>query len=140
MIRLATFHRFEIGLFEGASMAINVESRAYFKALGHRIAQYRRAQGITQTELADILHVSQQTVFAYEASERRVSLSLLPTLAKNLRGVDRTTCGRNEGCHPTAPNLAGPPAAGGAAEAAAQGASAFHGWLIKTPLNDYNNR
>jgi transcriptional regulator with XRE-family HTH domain len=65
-------------------MAISVESRAYFKALGSRIARFRRAQDITQSELADILDVSQQTVFAYEAGERRVSLSLLPLLAKTL--------------------------------------------------------
>jgi transcriptional regulator with XRE-family HTH domain len=39
---------------------------------------------MTQGELADILDVSQQTVFAYEAGERRVSLSLLPLLAKTL--------------------------------------------------------
>lgn len=65
-------------------LAISVESRAYLKALGQRLARHRRAQGITQTELADILHVSQQTMFAYQAGERRVSLSLLPTLAKTL--------------------------------------------------------
>jgi transcriptional regulator with XRE-family HTH domain len=65
-------------------MAISVESRAYFKALGARISHLRREQGITQAELADILDVSQQTVFAYEAGERRVSLSLLPLLAKTL--------------------------------------------------------
>lgn len=65
-------------------MSISVESRAYFRALGHRIADYRRAQNITQSELADILEVSQQTVFAYEAGARRVSLSLLPKLARTL--------------------------------------------------------
>lgn len=65
-------------------MVISVESRAYFKALGARISHLRRQQGITQSELADILDVSQQTVFAYEAGARRVSLSLLPLLAKTL--------------------------------------------------------
>ena len=65
-------------------MSISVESRAYFKALGGRISHLRRDQGMTQGELADILDVSQQTVFAYEAGERRVSLSLLPLLAKTL--------------------------------------------------------
>jgi transcriptional regulator with XRE-family HTH domain len=65
-------------------MTISVESRAYFKALGARISHLRREHRITQAELADILDVSQQTVFAYEAGERRVSLSLLPLLAKTL--------------------------------------------------------
>jgi transcriptional regulator with XRE-family HTH domain len=71
-------------------MTISVESRGYFKRLGGRIAQWRRVQGLTQTQLADILDVSQQTVFAYEAGERRISLSLLPTLAKTFGGIDRT--------------------------------------------------
>ena len=65
-------------------MSISVESRTYFKALGGRISHLRREHGMTQGELADILEVSQQTVFAYEAGERRVSLSLLPLLAKTL--------------------------------------------------------
>jgi transcriptional regulator with XRE-family HTH domain len=87
-------------------MAISVESRAYFRALGARISHLRREQGITQAQLADILEVSQQTVFAYEAGERRVSLSLLPLLAKTLGvsieglvGTEKPVAGKKQ--HPS---------------------------------------
>jgi transcriptional regulator with XRE-family HTH domain len=67
-----------------STVVISSEDRAFFKALGARIAQLRREQGITQVQLAEILSVSQQTVNAYETAERRVPVSALPMLAKTL--------------------------------------------------------
>jgi transcriptional regulator with XRE-family HTH domain len=61
---------------------IKQENRAYFKALGAHIAQLRKEQGMTQVELARALGVSQQTVFAYELGDRRVTVPLLAKLAK----------------------------------------------------------
>jgi transcriptional regulator with XRE-family HTH domain len=61
---------------------IKQESRAYFKALGAHIAMLRKAHGMTQAELAQSLGVSQQTVFAYELGDRRVTVPLLAKLAK----------------------------------------------------------
>jgi transcriptional regulator with XRE-family HTH domain len=61
-----------------------LQNRGYYKALGMRIAQLRKEQSMTQAELARILGVSQQTVFAYELGERRVAVSLLPLLVKTL--------------------------------------------------------
>jgi transcriptional regulator with XRE-family HTH domain len=61
---------------------IKHESRAYFKALGAHVAELRKEQGMTQAELARALGVSQQTVFAYELGERRVSVLILAKLAK----------------------------------------------------------
>ncbi len=67
-----------------APMAISKEDRAFFAQLGNRIAQLRKEHGITQTQLAEALDVSQQTVQAYEVGRRRVPVSALPTLARTL--------------------------------------------------------
>ena len=61
---------------------IKQESRAYFRALGAHISELRKEQGMTQAELARMLGVSQQTVFAYELGDRRVSVLMLIKLAK----------------------------------------------------------
>jgi transcriptional regulator with XRE-family HTH domain len=58
------------------------ESRAYFRALGAYVSKLRKEQGLTQAELARLLGVSQQTVFAYELGDRRVSVLMLIKLAK----------------------------------------------------------
>lgn len=58
------------------------ESRAYFRALGKHIAVLRQGMDMTQAELARILGVSQQTVFAYELGDRRVNVLALIKLAK----------------------------------------------------------
>lgn len=64
------------------SAAIRAESRVYFAALGKHIATLRKARGMTQAELARAIGVSQQCVFAWEWSERRVSVLILLKLAK----------------------------------------------------------
>ena len=61
---------------------IKAESRAYFRALGAHITVLRKEQGMTQAELARALGVSQQTVFAYELGDRRVSVLIVAKLAK----------------------------------------------------------
>lgn len=58
------------------------ESQAYYKALGAHVGELRKARGMTQAELARAIGVSQQAVFAYEISERRVSVYILIKLAK----------------------------------------------------------
>ena len=52
--------------------------------MGERIAQMRKAHGLTQTQLAEALGVTQQTVQAYEAGSRRIPVSALPTVARTL--------------------------------------------------------
>jgi len=76
---------------------IKAESRAYFRALGAHISVLRKEQGMTQAELARALGVSQQTVFAYELGDRRVSVLILAKLARifgmpveELMGMTRT--------------------------------------------------
>lgn len=64
-----------------ATVAISEDDRAFFIQLGARITRLRKAQGITQVQLAGQLGVSQQTVTAYESGNRRVPISHLPRLA-----------------------------------------------------------
>ena len=53
-------------------------------ALSWPAAQRRKAQGLTQVQLADALDVSQQAITAYESGQRRVPISSLPLLASTL--------------------------------------------------------
>ena len=66
-------------------MAISPDERAFFVELGARIAELRKAQGITQIQMAEALGVSQQTVNSYEVARRRIPASALPTLAALFR-------------------------------------------------------
>lgn len=61
---------------------LKAESRAYFRSLGKHITELRKEFGMTQAELARALNVSQQTVFAYELGDRRVSVLMLVKLAR----------------------------------------------------------
>jgi len=63
-------------------MNIKAEQRTYFRALGEHVTELRKEQGMTQAELACALGVSQQTVFAYELGDRRVSVLIVAKLAK----------------------------------------------------------
>jgi len=67
-----------------APVAISNEERAFFIAFGERLASLRKAQGLTQVQLAELLGVSQQAVTAYESGQRRVPISSLPALADTL--------------------------------------------------------
>jgi len=67
-----------------AAMPITTEERDFFIALGERIAQFRKARGITQVQLAETLGVSQQTIQAYEVGRRRIQVSTLPVVARTL--------------------------------------------------------
>ena len=52
--------------------------------MGKRIASLRKARNLTQTQMAEALGVTQQTVQAYEAGSRRIPVSALPTVARTL--------------------------------------------------------
>ncbi len=73
-----------VKLNERATMAISPNERAFFVQLGARIAELRKAQRITQIQMAKALGVSQQTINSYEVARRRVPASTLPVLAKLL--------------------------------------------------------
>ncbi len=58
--------------------------RRFFKELGARVAQARKAQGLTQETLATELGVAQQTLAHYEVGRLRMPAAMLPTLARLL--------------------------------------------------------
>jgi transcriptional regulator with XRE-family HTH domain len=61
---------------------MKAESKTFYRALGKHITELRKEKGMTQAELARALKVSQQTVFAYELGDRRVSVVMLVELAR----------------------------------------------------------
>jgi len=67
-----------------ATMAISSEERAFFVAMGERIASLRKAHNVTQVQLAEALGVSQQTLQSYEVGRRRIPVSALPAVAHTL--------------------------------------------------------
>lgn len=67
-----------------ATMTISTAERAFFIALGERIAALRKERNVTQAQLAEALEVSQQTMQAYEVGRRRIPVSALPIVARTL--------------------------------------------------------
>ena len=73
-------------------MAVRISSRTpvkskdeeFFKALGVLIAQTRKAQNITQQQLADQLGIAQQTLAHYEVGRVRFPASTLAILVQVL--------------------------------------------------------
>ncbi|MGH8208808.1 MAG: helix-turn-helix domain-containing protein [Steroidobacteraceae bacterium] len=60
------------------------DEKVFFKQLGGRIALLRKEHGLTQTQLAELLALTQQMVASYEVGRRRVPVSLLPAVAEAL--------------------------------------------------------
>jgi len=76
---------------------VNSQEAKFFKAIGARIAEARKAQGLTQTQLAEHLGLAQQTYAHYENGRLRFPASILPTLIQvlgvasdELLGLDET--------------------------------------------------
>jgi transcriptional regulator with XRE-family HTH domain len=69
------------------------DEKAFFKALGARIAELRKESNITQVQLAETMGVSQQTVASWEVGRRGVPVSSLPTLARTLGASVETLIG-----------------------------------------------
>ena len=80
------------------SFAMDAQDETFFKVLGARLKEARRAQGMTQVELAEKLGIAQQTLAHYEVGRLRVPISLLPVLAQTLRlTFDEILIGRQLG-------------------------------------------
>jgi transcriptional regulator with XRE-family HTH domain len=60
---------------------MNSKDEQFFKVLGARIAQARKAQNLTQHQLCDQLGIAQQTLANYEGGQLRLPASMLPVLA-----------------------------------------------------------
>ena len=77
-----------------ALMPANEEQ--FFKALGAKIAELRKEQGLSQQALADQLGIPQQTYANYEVARARIPASMLPELGRIFGvGVDELLGLRN---------------------------------------------
>ncbi|MFI0645497.1 helix-turn-helix domain-containing protein [Escherichia coli] len=63
---------------------ISNEEQVFITELGRRITTLRKDAGMTQTQVAQALNVSQQAVQAWEAGRRRIQISILPAVARLL--------------------------------------------------------
>ncbi len=60
------------------------EDKLFYAQLGQKIARYRKVQGLTQVQLAEILGIAQQTMAHYEGGNLRIAVSMLAPLADAL--------------------------------------------------------
>jgi len=58
--------------------------KPFYQALGHRVARFRKAEGLTQQQLAERLGIAQQTMAHYEGGHLRITVIMLTSLAKTL--------------------------------------------------------
>ena len=65
-----------------ATAPMTSQDAHFFKALGARIAELRREQGLSQQAVADELGIAQQTYAHYEVGRARLPASLLPQLSR----------------------------------------------------------
>ena len=63
---------------------VTAADRDFYRALGQRLAEARRASGLTQTQLAEQLGIAQQTLAHDEMGRLRVAVALMPPLARAL--------------------------------------------------------
>lgn len=61
------------------------KERSFYAALGKRIAEQRKALGITQVQLAEELGIAQQTMAHYEGGVSRIAVETLAQLAETLQ-------------------------------------------------------
>ncbi|MEI9997622.1 MAG: helix-turn-helix transcriptional regulator [Rhizomicrobium sp.] len=61
--------------------SVGVNDMRFYEALGARIAEARKAQNMTQVQLAEELGIAQQTLAHYEVGRVRVAAALVPRLA-----------------------------------------------------------
>jgi len=61
------------------------QDKQFYQELGQRIAKLRKAQSLTQVQLAEYLGIAQQTMAHYEGGTLRIAVALLKSLAKVLQ-------------------------------------------------------
>ena len=64
--------------------AMDSKDATFFKELGARLAETRKAQGMTQIELAQHLGIAQQTLAHYEVGRVRPPVPLIIAMARTL--------------------------------------------------------
>jgi transcriptional regulator with XRE-family HTH domain len=71
---------------EGTMLAENMINQVIFaKELGRRIAAHRKQQGLSQSQLAELVDCSQQMIGDYETGRRRIPACNLAAIAEALR-------------------------------------------------------
>lgn len=65
-------------------VAMAASDRAFYEKLGQRLAERRKARGITQVQLAERLGVAQQTLAHYEGGTVRIAIATLADAAQVL--------------------------------------------------------
>lgn len=66
------------------SQGMAITDKAFYKELGQRIAERRKAVGLTQVQLAEKLGIAQQTMAHYEGGTLRVAIATLLPLCNAL--------------------------------------------------------
>lgn len=61
-----------------------IKGKVFYVQLGRRIAEQRKAAGITQVQLAEVLGVAQQTMAHYEGGVARIPVDSLRKTAQTL--------------------------------------------------------
>lgn len=70
----------------------------FLKELGERLAEARKAQRLTQVQLAEALGIAQQTLAHYESGRIRIQIATLTAMAQVLRfSIDDMLLGRSPG-------------------------------------------
>lgn len=67
-----------------AAVPVDAKDRTFYERLGRRIAEQRKAQGLTQVDMAHILGVAQQTYAHYEGGRARIAVADLRRVAETL--------------------------------------------------------
>lgn len=65
-------------------IAMAASDRVFYEKLGQRLAERRKARGITQVQLAERLGVAQQTLAHYEGGTVRIAIATLAGAAQAL--------------------------------------------------------
>ncbi len=61
------------------------QDKQFYQELGQRIAMLRKAQGLTQVQLAEHLGIAQQTMAHYEGGTLRIAVALLRSVSEVLQ-------------------------------------------------------
>jgi transcriptional regulator with XRE-family HTH domain len=85
------------------------KEQSFYAVLGQRIAERRKALGITQVQLAETLGIAQQTMAHYEGGVSRIAVETLSQLAvalnTNVEELIGTPAKRSAGKRGPAPKL-----------------------------------
>lgn len=73
-----------MAVFTSIRTTVNGKDEQFFKTLGARVAQARRARNLTQQQICEQFGIPQQTLANYEGGHVRLPASMLPSLAQIL--------------------------------------------------------